>query len=236
MSCPRTTDLAADPRVRRGMEAQLADRERRLAGGETSLGWKLGFGSAEAMEGLGIAAPLVGFLTDRSPLPSDDAARIDDWTRPVVEPELALRLGADLRPGGDRAEAAGAIAAIAPAFELVDVDPPPTDVVEILAGNIFHRHVVLAGEANVDPAEFAGLRGSVAHNGHERTVADPQAGTGELVGLIRHVADLLGEFGASLRAGEIVICGSVVPPIGVLPGDAVAYRIDPVGAISLRLE
>ena len=236
MSCPRTTDLAADPRVRRGMEAQLADRERRLAGGETSLGWKLGFGSAEAMEGLGIAAPLVGFLTDRSPLPSDDAARIDGWTRPVVEPELALRLGADLRPGGDRAEAAGAIAAIAPAFELVDVDPPPTDVVEILAGNIFHRHVVLAGEANVDPGEFAGLRGSVAHNGHERTVADPQAGTGELVGLIRHVADLLGEFGASLRAGEIVICGSVVPPIGVLPGDAVAYRIDPVGAISLRLE
>jgi len=236
MSCPRTTDLAADPGVRRGMEAQLADRERRLAGGETSLGWKLGFGSAEAMEGLGIAAPLVGFLTDRSPLPSDDAARIDGWTRPVVEPELALRLGADLRPGGDRAEAAGAIAAIAPAFELVDVDPPPTDVVEILAGNIFHRHVVLAGEANVDPAEFAGLRGSVAHNGHERTVADPQAGTGELVGLIRHVADLLGEFGASLRAGEIVICGSVVPPIGVLPGDAVAYRIDPVGAISLRLE
>jgi len=236
MSCPRTTDLAADPRVRRGMEAQLADRERRLAGGETSLGWKLGFGSAEAMEGLGIAAPLVGFLTDRSPLPSDDAARIDGWTRPVVEPELALRLGADLRPGGDRAEAAGAIAAIAPAFELVDVDPRPTDVVEILAGNIFHRHVVLAGEANVDPAEFAGLRGSVAHNGHERTVADPQAGTGELVGLIRHVADLLGEFGGSLRAGEIVICGSVVPPIGVLPGDAVAYRIDPVGAISLRLE
>jgi len=218
------------------MEAQLADRERRLAGGETSLGWKLGFGSAEAMEGLGIAAPLVGFLTDRSLLPSGDAPRIGDWARPVVEPEVAVRLGADLAPGGDRAEAAGAIAAIAPVFELVDVDPPPTDVVEILAGNIFHRHVVLAGEANVDPAEFAGLRGSVAHNGHERTVADPQAGTGELVGLIRHVADLLGEFGASLRAGEIVICGSVVPPIGVLPGDAVAYRIDPVGAISLRLE
>ena len=71
MSCPRTTELAADPRVRRGMEAQLAGRERRLAGGETSLGWKLGFGSAEAMEGLGITAPLVGFLTD------DGANRFD---------------------------------------------------------------------------------------------------------------------------------------------------------------
>ena len=186
------------------------------------------------MERLGIAAPLVGFLTDRSPLPSGDAPRIGDWARPVVEPEVAVRLGADLPPGGDRAAAVGAIAAIAPAFELVDVDPPPTDVVEILAGNIYHRHVILAGEANVDPAAFAALRASVAHDGDERTVADPQAVTGELVGLIRHVADLLGEFGASLRAGEIVICGSIVPPIGVSPGDAVAYRIDPAGAISLR--
>ncbi len=218
------------------MEAQLADREQRLAGGEASLGWKLGFGSAEAMARLGIAAPLVGFLTDRSPLPSGDAPRIGDWARPVVEPEVAVRLGADLPPGGDRAAAVDAIAAIAPAFELVDVDPPPTDVVEILAGNIYHRHVVLAGEATVDPAAFAALRASVAHNDDERPVADPQAATGELVGLVRHVGDLLGEFGASLRAGEIVICGSIVPPIGVSPGDVVAYRLDPVGAISLRVE
>jgi 2-keto-4-pentenoate hydratase len=218
------------------MDAQLADRERRLAGGEVSLGWKLGFGSAEAMERLGIAAPLVGFLTDRSPLLPGDAPRVDDWARPAVEPEVAVRLGADLAPGGDRAAAAGAIAAIAPAFELADVDPPPTDVVEILAGNIFHRHVVLAEEANVDPAEFGTLRASVAHNDDEWAVADPQAVTGEIVGLIRHVADLLGEFGASLRAGEIVICGSIVPPIGVSPGEVVAYRLDPVGAISVRIE
>jgi 2-keto-4-pentenoate hydratase len=218
------------------MEAQLADRERRLAAGEASLGWKLGFGSAEAMDRLGIAAPLVGFLTDRSPLRSGDAARIGDWARPAVEPEVAVRLGADLPPGGDREAAADAIAAIAPAFELADVDPPPTDVVEILAGNIFHRHVVLADEMSVDPAEFAGLRAVVTHNGDEREVTDPQAVTGELVGLIRHVADLLGALGASLRAGEILICGSIVPPIGVSPGDVIAYRLDPVGAIALRVE
>jgi 2-keto-4-pentenoate hydratase len=235
MSFLRTAELAADQRVRRGMEAQLAERERRLADGEASLGWKLGFGSAEAMDRLEIAAPLVGFLTDRSPLPPGDAARVDDWTRPALEPEIAVRLGADLPPGGDLAAAAGAVVAIAPVFELADVDPPPTDVVAILAGNIFHRQVVLAPEARIDPAGFAALRASVVRNGDESTVADPQAATGELVGLIRHVADLLGAFGASLRAGEIVICGSIVPPIGVSPGDAVAYRLDPVGAISVRV-
>jgi 2-keto-4-pentenoate hydratase len=236
MSFPRTTELAADPRVRQGMEAQLAERERRLAQGEAPLGWKLGFGAAEAMERMRIAAPLVGFLTDRSPLPPGRPARVGEWTCAALEPEVAIRLGADLSLGGGRAAAAGAIAAVAPAFELADVDPPPTDVAEILGGNIFHRHIVLGPEASIDPGGFGGLRASVTHNGEERKVDDPQAATGGLVGLIRHVADLLSDFGTTLRAGEIVICGSIVPQISVSTGDVVTYRLEPVGEISLRIE
>ena len=235
MSSRRTAELASDARVRLGMEAQLAERDRRLASGERSLGWKLGFGSTEAMERLRIPAPLVGFLTDRSWLEPGRPASVDGWTHPALEPEIAVRLRADLPPGGRPEAATGAIAAISPAYELVDVDPPPRDVRAILAGNIFHRWVVLAPEAEIDPGRFASLRALVVVNGDERPVADPQAATGGLVGLVRHVADLLGEFGSSLRAGEIVICGSIVPPISVSAGDEVAYRLDPVGAISLRV-
>lgn len=234
MSSQRTAELAADPRVRRGMETQLAERERRLAMGEASLGWKVGFGSEEAMKPLATAAPLVGFLTDRSPLEPGAPALVGEWARPALEPEIAIRMGNDLAPGGGLEAAAGAIRAIGPAYELVDVDPPPTDVVAILASNIFHRHVVLDPEAEVAPARFGTLRASIVRNGDERRVADPQAATGELVGIVRHVADLLGEFGQALRAGELVICGSIVPPIAVAAGDLVAYRLDPVGAISLR--
>jgi 2-keto-4-pentenoate hydratase len=216
------------------MEAQLAERDRRLAAGEGALGWKVGFGSAKAMKPLGIAAPLVGFLTDRSPLEPGVPALVGEWARPVLEPEVAVRVGTDLAPGGGLAAAAEAISAIGPAYELVDVDPPPRDVVAILAGNIFHRHVVIDPEAEIESARFGTLRASVVHNGDERRISDPQAATGELVGVVRHVADLLGEFGQSLRAGELVICGSIVPPIAVAAGDLVAYRLDPVGAISLR--
>jgi len=51
---------------------------------------------------------------------------------------------------------------------------------------------------------------------------------------VRHVADLLGEFGETLSAGEIVICGSIVPPIPVAPRDAVSYALDRVGRITIR--
>jgi 2-keto-4-pentenoate hydratase len=235
MSSPGTSSLAADPRVRRGMRAQLAARRRRLEAGERSLGWKVGFWSAEAKAGLHIDAPLVGFLADGALLPESASVSISGWSAPVLEPEIAAHMGSDL-PAGAGATAAGrAIGSLGPAFELADVDPPPREVEAILAGNIFQRHVLLGPtDSNVSTQALRGrLTGP---GGAERTVEDPLALTEDPLDVVRHVADLLGEFGEALRAGEIVISGSIVPPIPVAPGDAVSYALDPVGEVSIRFE
>jgi 2-keto-4-pentenoate hydratase len=80
-----------------------------------------------------------------------------------------------------------------------------------------------------------GLRGRVTRDGEPLAETDdPQAATGEIVGLVRHVADVLETHGERLRAGEIVICGSIVPPIQIAPGEQVGYELEPVGALSLR--
>ena len=235
MSSPATSSFAADARVRRGMNAQLAERRRRLDSGERSLGWKVGFGSAEAMRRLRTDAPLVGFLTDGARLRAPASVSISGWSAPVLEPEVAVHMGTELPAGGDAASARGAIAALGPAFELADVAPPPRDVEAILAGNIFQRHVLL-GPADPD-ASAPTLRGRLTGpGGAEQTVEDPLALTGDPVGIVRHVADLLGELGEVLGAGEIVICGSIVPPIRVAPADAVSFALDPVGEISIRFE
>jgi 2-keto-4-pentenoate hydratase len=231
-----TAELAADPRVRAGMAAQLELRERRLAAGERPLGWKLGFGGAEARSKLGTAAPLLGFLTDRSLLAPAETPSLSGWASPLLEPEIAVRIGAGPSPGGSLDDAEGAIEALGPAFELADLDPPPTEVEEILAGNIFHRAIVLGPSATLAEAPPAGLRGVVTRGDAEaERIVDPQALTGEIVALIRHVADLLDRFGLALRAGEIVICGSIVRPISVAPGDRVDYRLEPVGELSVDL-
>jgi 2-keto-4-pentenoate hydratase len=233
MSTIRTAELAADPRLRSGLEAQLEQRRTRLSAGEKALGWKLGFGSPAAMGKLGTAAPLIGFLTDRSLVGLEHEVSVAAYRNPVLEPEVAVRLAADLAPGGGEDAAREAIESVGPAFELVDLDPPPTDVAEILAGNIFHRAVALGPTARA--AALDGLSAVVGVGDEIRPVEDPQAATGPVLGLVRHVADLLGEFGESLAAGEVVICGSIVGPLSVAGGDSVAYRLDPIGAISISL-
>ena len=65
--------------------------------------------------------------------------------------------------------------------------------------------------------------------------SDPQANTGEWVGIVRHVADVLAAFGEQLRSGEIIITGSVVPPLTIEPGeDVIAFEVDPVGGVKVR--
>ena len=44
---------------------------------------------------------------------------------------------------------------------------------------------------------------------------DPQAMTGDLIEIVRHVAGLLAAFGERLRSGDIIITGSTVPAVAI---------------------
>jgi 2-keto-4-pentenoate hydratase len=226
-------DLWEDARVARGMRAQLEMRRKRLDSGDVALGWKVGFAAPEMLKRLEITGPLVGFLTRKALVHSGANVSLAGWARPVAEPEIAVHIGRDVSAGADHATAKAAIAGISPAIEIVDVTEPPEYPERILRGNIYQRHVVLAGAA---PAKAGSASGHVLRRGREfARTSDPQANTGKWVDIVRHVADVLDAFGERLRSGEIIITGSVVPPIAIEPGeDAIAFEVDPVGAVEVR--
>lgn len=229
-----------DPRVLAGMKAQLAARATRLAAGAKPLGWKAGFGAPAALTSFKLAGPLVGFMLQDARVVPGHAVSVAGWTKPVAEPEIAVHLGADLADGRDRAAVAEAIAAIGPAIELADLDPPPQDVTQILAGNIFHRRVIL-GRADTSRARarLDDLAGHVTRRGER---AGPIAGdaletnTGRILDVVAHIASTLAACGERLSRGEVIICGSVVPPLFLEPGeDGIAFALDGIGEVSVRL-
>jgi 2-keto-4-pentenoate hydratase len=226
----------SDPRVARGMEAQRALFDARIAAGAQCIGWKVGFGAPAALAKMSLDAPLVGFLTDRAVLQSGAVIALDAWKKPAAEPEITVHLGADVGRNASRAQIVAAIAGIGPAIELADVDFPPDDVETILAGNIYQRHVVFGRcDATRAGGRLDGLVGRVIRNGVEiARTEDPQALTGELIGIVRHVADTLAACDDRLRAGQRVITGSIVPPLWITPGEEVVFALDPVDTVSVR--
>ena len=67
---------------------------------------------------------------------------VGDWGKPTAEPEVAIHIAADVPGGASRRAGAAAIGGLGAAFELVDPGDA-SDVEEVLAGDIFHRHVML---------------------------------------------------------------------------------------------
>ena len=117
--------LWEDPRVVRGMQAQFAARRKRLDAGDQPLGWKVGFGAPAMLQLLNISAPLVGFLTRNARVQSGESVSFAGWSKPVLEPEIAVHIGRDVPAGADGETARAAIAGISAAIEIVDLTAPP---------------------------------------------------------------------------------------------------------------
>ena len=230
-------NLWDDPRIVRGMKSQLALRKERLAAGDRPLGWKVGFGAPAILERFKISGPLVGFLMQGARVDPGSAVSLASWSKPVAEPEIAVHIGRDVPAGADGDTAAAAVAGISPAIELVDVHEPPEDPERILSHNIYQRHVVLAATGPARAGSTAeGLTCRILRRGAEAArTTDPQANTGHWIDIVRHVGNVLAAFGERLTAGEIIITGSVVPPLAIEPDEReIAFAVDPVGAVAVQ--
>jgi len=225
-----------DPRIKSGMQRQLRWRREMLAAGKKPLGWKLAFGGPAALERLRINAPLVGFLMADAVVASGSTFSFAGWKKPAAEPELAVYLEKDLASVADRETTMGAIAGLGPAIELADVDHPSDDVEGTLARNIYQRRVILGDfGAKLARGNLSGLNARVFRNATEMaSTSDLEALTGELIANVSHVANLLAHFGETLRAGEIIIAGSITPPIWVQPGETLSFHLEPLNAISVN--
>lgn len=225
-----------DPRIGNGMRAQLALRRKRLDAGAKQIGWKVGFGAPAAMEKLKLTAPLVGFLLDSAILPDGAAVSLKGWQKPVAETEIAVYIGHDIPGNADRETVRSAIAALGPAIELADIDVAMDDVQAVLSGDIFQRHVILGPrDATRARARLDGLAARITRSGKDVPApADLEAPTGELVAIVRHVADVAAALGDSVRAGQFIICGALTGPMFLESNETrLDYALDPVGSVSV---
>lgn len=228
-----------DARVIAGLTRQLALRNQILDGGASAVGWKVGFGAPAALELMQITAPLLGFLTDATVYESGATVDAAGWGQPLIEFEVAVYLGSDLGPGAGDEEARAAISAVGAAIELADVDLPigPEHVDEIVAGGIFHTGVVFGEpDRNRVGLDISGLNARILIDGIERvSTSDLQAITGSYSRIVADVASTLAAMGETLRAGDAIITGSVIPPVPLHEGTEFVFALEPLAPISIRV-
>ncbi len=111
-----------------------------------------------------------------------------------------------------------------------DLSTIAPDASVALAGRVRARDAFfLDCPVSGSPATLAAGQMSVMAGG------DPAAPTGDVAEVVRLTAELLAACGERLRPGEIVITGSVVPPVPLAPGQRLRAELHPLGAVAVEL-
>jgi len=226
-------DRPLDPRIERGLRAQLDVLRARETAGDGRIGWKAAFRTRAAMDLVAIDRPLIGFMTESGQLPSGAVVSLDGWDAPEFDVEIAVRLARDIAPGADQETVRDALGPLAAAIELNDYAPPPVDVEAVLFTNVFHRNVLL-GPLDESRRSVPGFSARILLNGAEvRWLEDGGELPGELVDIVTEMSELLAACGATLRAGDLLITGGLVAPVQVARGDHVRVQIEPLGELEV---
>ncbi|HYZ24221.1 MAG TPA: hypothetical protein VE690_18880 [Rhodopila sp.] len=233
-----------DPRIAPSNDVQGAAVQHalaRLVGADPPAGFKIGATGRRMQAYLGIAAPIAGFMRAEDVHHREAELRFVDHVGPGVECEVAVRLARDLAPAPcSRDEALAAVGELVAGIELVenrygDLKALGTPV--LTADQMYHAAAVVgATDANWRSLDVGALRGRI-------TIADgaSDAGTtGDLLGdPLNGLAWLAGSplaaaFGG-LKAGQVIMLGSVTPPIWLSGPAHVTVMFPPLPPVTLRL-
>ena len=185
---------------------------------------------------LGIDHPCGGMIYERTIHRSPFALRLADHMHVVVECELAVRLSRDLPAKAlpyTRDEVRDAIGAVTAAFELIEdrnAVYKDSRALTLIADNAWNAGIVLGAE--VPPPRGASLdrvQGRLAIDGR----AAKEGLTDDPMGALAWVANLAVERRRPMRAGMVVITGSVIATLPISAGQRFEFTLDGVGSVAM---
>ena len=211
---------------------QAASVARRLARGERRTGVKMGFTSRAKMVQMGVHDMIWGRLTDAMAIEEGGAVSLARYVHPRVEPELAFLLARPLPAAPTLAQALDAVAAIAPALELIDsrYEDFRFSLPDVIADNASSSGYVIGGW-NDARRDFANLGLVLGIDGRARQIGSTAGILGNPLRSLVAAARLSAAAGEPLQAGWIVMAGGATAAEALAPGQHVRCEMQRIGSV-----
>ncbi|MGO1500070.1 MAG: 2-oxopent-4-enoate hydratase [Marinobacter sp.] len=213
--------------------------ERRIESGARVIGKKIGLTSKAVQNMLKVGQPDFGYLTDDMAFNQGEEICISErLIQPKAEGEVAFILKKNLMgPGLTAADILAATDCVLPCFEVVDsrIENWQIKIEDTVADNA-SCGVFLLGDRAVDPrkVDLATCGMVVEKNGSIISTGAGAAALSSPVNCVTWLANTLGRFGTPLKAGEVILSGSLVPLEPVEAGDFMSMSIGGIGGASVR--
>lgn len=203
-------------------------------------GYKIGLTSKAMQDMVGLDQPIGGVVFASGVMNSPANLSRGAFGRLGLEFEIAVKLAKDIGAGDlplDRESICAFVAGIAPAFEVIDdrsADYSNLEIFSIVADNSWNSGAVL-GEMKPFDGDLAAVTGTLTINGEI-------VGTGKGADVLGHpfepliwLANHLIATGGTLKAGNIVLTGSLLPSRFPETGDVYEFVVDGLGGVTATI-
>jgi 2-keto-4-pentenoate hydratase len=208
-------------------------------------GYKVALTSTVMQQMLRFYSPFAGPIHEGLVHHSPATLKFSDYGRPGIECELAAYLGKDLpadRAPYTREKIAEAVESVMPAFELVDdrnadYGKIASLILTLIADNAWNGGIVL-GKPVRDwrSLDLAALRGTLTMNGEVAGAGHGRDVLGHPFDALTWLANTVAAQGKSMLKGMVVMTGTMIATKFVKPGDALAFAVEGLGEVAVRIK
>lgn len=212
---------------------QLGLIARRCAAGERQIGWKVGLTSKAIQQQFGFHEPVFGCILHS--LPTGHVFAPSDLISPGFENELCMRLGRDLTGTISIDDARAAIDVVHPSLEIIETRGPFTEQIALaLADNAQQKTVILGAPVKL-PDILESIDARVLVNGLVVGTGTGDAVLGNPLNSVVWLAGKLGQYGCTLKAGEIIMTGSFTRQFPIASGDRIRTEFSGIGTVETAM-
>lgn len=205
--------------------------------GRRQIGFKLGYTSAAMRAQMNISQPNFGVLTEDLLVPEGTGwVDSENLVHPLIEPEIALLVGRDVRgPGQTRASIVGAVDAAMASLEVVDTRYESYCFVAVdnIADNSSSARALLGPPRSFRSLDDLRLCGVVLSS--QGVVIDQGIGAnalGDPLLSLAWLANFLGQRGDFIPAGSIVMTGGLTRAHPARRGESFIAEFAQLGTVS----
>lgn len=223
-------------------EIQNAFMQRRAQDAGGYAGYKIAFTTKVMQERIGATQPVFGRILSDAVYNSPASLAAENYVNLAVECEVAIKMGRDIASHNGTIEKEtvfDAIEYLQLAFEVIDIRESVSEnsLIQSIATNIHGAGVVL-GQSVTNWREL-----DISSARCELKLDGVSVGTGQASDVDGHpakpmvwIANAINSMGGSLKKGDIVITGSMIPPVEVESGTKVSLSMDLFGEITLDIQ
>ena len=214
----------------------------RVGAGARVIGRKIGCTSRAIQEFFGIDTPDYGHLFDDMLVSDGGSVDAASLIAPMVEPELAFVLGADLRgPGVTVSDVLAVTTAVAPALEIIDSRIRDWDIAfaDTVADNgssarCVFGHPVDYSRVVAERRDLTAERVRLCAGGTTFDEGTGAAVLGHPAAAVAWLANALADYGHGLRADDFVLSGSITRAVPARAGETYEAVFSTFGTVSCR--